>query len=490
MTKELKRLSILMLVMFLALFGSTSIIQVAMAGQLSENSSNRRAIYDSYEVQRGSILAGGTAIATSVPADDIYSWQRTYADADMWAPVTGYVNPVLRSSTKLERAMNADLSGVTDEPFVQRLNEIISGQPPRGSNVEVSVDPDVQRVAYDALQGLQGAVIAIEPATGRILAMATSPSYDTNQLASHDSAAVNAAYDALMADPARPMFDRTIEGNLNPPGSTFKLVVASAALASGEYTPDSTLPNVSSYTLPGTSTSISNAGGGACGGGDRVTIADALRLSCNIPFAELAVELGGEAIRTEAEKYGFNQSFPLVAGSTTFVSEESQYPPSENDARLALSGFGQGDVVATPLQMALVSAGISNGGMVMTPRLVDRVIAPDLTVATTYESSEFGRALDEDLAAEMVSMMTANVRDGAASGARIDGVEVAGKTGTAERGTEDPYTLWFTGFAPADDPQVAVAVVVENGGNQGQSGSGNTIAAPIAKQVMEAVLGR
>ena len=276
-----------------------------------------------------------------------------------------------------------------------------------------------------------------------------------------------------------------IGGDLNPPGSTFKLVVASAALASGDYTGQSTLPNPASYQLPQSSSLVFNATGGTCGPGETVTIAEALRLSCNIPFAELAVELGDTAIREEAEKYGFNASFELP-----LVSTPSSYPRGLDDAQTALTGFGQGQVTATPLQMAMVSAGIANGGIVMNPRMVDRVLAPDLSVQQTFESTEFGRALDEDLAQEMVAMMVANVSDGAASGARIDGVDVAGKTGTAENGDSEPFTLWFTGFAPADNPRVAVAVVVENGGGRGQSGSGNTLAAPIAKQVMEAVVGK
>jgi peptidoglycan glycosyltransferase len=343
----------------------------------------------------------------------------------------------------------------------------------------------VQRVAYDALGDLEGAVIAIEPSTGRILAMVTSPSFDTNLLASHNTNEVDDVYGALEADPANPLFNRAIGGDLNPPGSTFKLVVASAALASGDYTPASTLPNPASYQLPQSSSVVFNASGGACGPGDTVTIADALRLSCNIPFAELAVALGDTAIREEAEKYGFNASFTMP-----LVSTESSYPRALDDPQTALTGFGQGQVTATPLQMAMVSAGIANEGVVMNPRMVDQVIGADLSVQQSFENTEFGRALDADLAAEMVSMMVANVSDGAASGATIDGVDVGGKTGTAENGSSQPYTLWFTGFAPASNPQVAVAVVVEDGGGQGQSGSGNTIAAPIAKKVMEAVLGR
>ena len=485
MTKELRRLSILMLLMFLALFASTSVIQVVQAETLAENSRNTRALYDSYEVQRGSIIASGAAIASSVASDDVYSWQRVYVDGDMWAPVTGYINPALGAATGIEQAMNQELSGTAGAQFLARIDRILTGQPPRGSNVELTLDAAVQRAAYDALGDLQGAVIAIEPATGRVLAMVTSPSYDTNLLASHNTGEVNDVYDALDADPTHPLFNRAIGGDLNPPGSTFKLVVASAALASGDYTPSSTLPNPASYQLPQSSSVVSNASGGACGPGDTVTIADALRLSCNIPFAELAVQLGDTAIREEAEKYGFNTSFAMPVDSTA-----SSYPRGLDDPQTALTGFGQGQVTATPLQMAMVSAGIANEGVVMNPRMVDQVIGADLSVEQTFDNTEFGRALEADIAAELVAMMVANVNDGAASGATIDGVDVGGKTGTAENGSDQPYTLWFTGFAPAQNPEVAVAVVVEDGGGQDQSGSGNTIAAPIAKKVMEAVLGR
>ena len=485
MTRELRRLSIVMLLMFLALFASTSVIQVVQAETLAENTRNTRALYDSYEVQRGSIIASGAAIASSVPSDDVFAWQRVYVDADMWAPVTGYINPVLGAATGIEQAMNQELSGTAGAQFLTRIDRILTGQPPRGSNVELTVDAVVQRAAYDALGDLQGAVIAIEPATGRVLAMVTSPSFDTNLLASHNTGEVNDVYDALNADPANPLYNRAIGGDLNPPGSTFKLVVASAALASGDYTPASTLPNPASYQLPQSSNVIFNASGGACGPGDTVTIADALRLSCNIPFAELAVQLGDTAIREEADKYGFNTSFSMPLDSTA-----SSYPRALDDPQTALTGFGQGQVTATPLQMAMVSAGIANEGVVMNPRMVDRVIGADLSVERTFDDTEFGRALEPGTAAELVAMMVANVSDGAASGATMDGVDVGGKTGTAENGSGQPYTLWFTGFAPAENPQVSVAVVVEDGGGQGQSGSGNTIAAPIAKKVMEAVLGR
>lgn len=485
MTKEIRRLSMVMLAMFLVLFVSTSWIQVVQADTLGENTLNRRALYDSYEIQRGSIIASGSAIASSVPSGDVYSWQRVYNDPDMWAHVTGYLNPVLGSATGIELAMNQDLSGTGGSQFFGRIEQIFTGQQPQGSNVVLSLDAGVQRAAYDALGDNEGGIVAIEPATGRILAMVSSPGYDSNLLASHDTASVQSAYDELVADPLAPLSNRAISGDLNPPGSVFKLVVASAALSSGEFTPQSALPNPAVYQLPQSSATVRNASGGACGDGETVTLSDALRLSCNIPFAELAVELGDDAIREEAERYGFNTSFTMP-----LVSTASGYPRTLDDPQTALTGFGQGQVTSTPLQIAMVSAGIANEGIVMNPRMVDQVIGPDLSVQQTTESTEWGRALDEDLAEQMVEMMVAGVSSGVASNARIDGIDVAGKTGTAENGAGAPYSLWFTGFAPADDPQVAVAVVVENGGGQGQSGSGNSIAAPIAKQVMEAVLGR
>ncbi|MEV7610236.1 penicillin-binding transpeptidase domain-containing protein [Microbacterium sp. NPDC089320] len=484
MTKELRRLSIVMLFMFLSLFAATSWIQVVEADALGQDPNNRRTLLDSYEIQRGSIIVDDVAIASSTPSDDRYQFQRVYTDAAMWAPVTGYFNPALQSATGIERAMNADLSGTGSSAFFAEIERILSGQPQSGFSVELTLDTAAQRAAYDALQGLNGAVVAIEPDTGRILALVSTPGFDTNQLATHDADAANATYDQLDEDPTKPLSNRAIAGDLNPPGSTFKLVVAAAAYASGDWTPDSTLPNPARYQLPGSTNTVANAWGGTCGSGDTVTISEAIRLSCNIPMAELAVQLGDDAIREMAEKFGFNRSF-----STPLESTPSSYPRALDDAQTALTGFGQGQVTATPLQIAMVAAGIANDGVVMNPRLVDTVIGNDLSVIRSYDDTEFGRTTDAKIADQLTASMVASVSNGAAQGARIDGVDVAGKTGTTENDNK-PYTLWFTGFAPADDPEVAVAVLVEDGGGQGQSGSGDTIAAPIAKKVIEAVLGR
>src|SRR5690606_10397813 len=388
MTKELRRLSFVILAMFMALFVSASWIQVVDADNLAQNPANTRTRLDSYQIQRGSIIVDGSAIVTSVATNDRYQYQRVYTDGAMWAPVTGYFNPALQSSTGIERALNADLSGTGSNAFFAEIERILSGQPQQGFSVTLTLNAKAQRAAWDALQGLQGAVVAIEPATGRILAMVSTPSFDTNALASHDSTAVNAEHDRLAADPAKPLYNRAIAGNLNPPGSTFKVVVAAAALASGDWTLESTLPNPARYTLPGSTNQVSNAWGGTCGEGATTTLAEALKRSCNIPMAELAVEVGDKAIREMAEKFGFNSEFELPLEATA-----SSYPRGLDDAQTALTGFGQGQVTATPLQMAMVAAGVANDGAVMKPRMVDAVIGDDFAVHTQYTDEAFDQVL-------------------------------------------------------------------------------------------------
>ncbi|WP_395244916.1 peptidoglycan D,D-transpeptidase FtsI family protein [Agromyces sp. MMS24-K17] len=485
MNREMKRVSILALLMFVALFVASTVVQFVQADNLAADPRNARTLYASYSVERGPILVAGEPIAFSQPSDDDYKFQRVYANGPLYAPVTGFI-PVNGEATGLERSLNDYLSGQSSSQFFDQVNRLFSGQDPMGASVEVAIDPVAQQAAWDALGDYAGAVIVTEPATGRIIAMVTKPTYDPNSLAVHDGEQVQATYQALLDDPMDPLFNRATGGDMNPPGSTFKLVVVAAALESGRYTPESTFPNPASLTLPGTDAVVRNSGGGTCGGGATVTLADALRLSCNIPMAELGMELGDQAIREQAEKFGFNTAF-----ETPNLAEPSTYPKGAlDDAQTALTAFGQGDVRATPLQIAMVSAAIANGGIVMNPNLVDQITAPDFSPLQQFEPSQFGRAISEETAKTMVQMMVNGVENGAASNARIDGVSVAGKTGTAENGEEDPYTLWFTGFAPADDPQYAITVLVEDGGGLGQEGYGNLIAAPVAKQVLEAVLSK
>ncbi|MBG6237601.1 peptidoglycan glycosyltransferase [Mycetocola sp. CAN_C7] len=484
MNRELKRVSVVILVMFLALFGSTTVIQAFQADALQLDARNTRALYDSYDTERGPILAGSTVIAQSVPTGDRFVFQREYPEGALYAPVTGYFNPT-QGSAGIEQYMNDYLSGTSNSQFLDGINRIVAGQAPKGAAVEVTIDPTVQQAAFDALGDRQGAVVAVEPSTGRILAMVSTPTYDPNLLASHDAQSVISTYAALEDDPLTPLINRATGGNMNPPGSTFKIVVAAAAIASGEYTPESTFDNPASLTLPGSSAVVYNWTRTTCGPGETVTLAEAIRQSCNIPLAELGMELGDEALREQAEKFGFNSEMALPTPTGVSV-----YPSDLDEAQTGLSAFGQFEVRASPLQMALVSAGIANDGTVMQPTLVDRVTGRNLEVLKTFEPQVMSEALTEEQCVPLTDMMVEGVAVGQSNGARIEGVDVAGKTGTAQNGTDEPYSLWFTGFAPAENPEVAVAVVVENDGNLGRHSSGNIVAAPIAKKVIEAVLNK
>jgi peptidoglycan glycosyltransferase len=481
--RELKRVSIFVLAMFVALFVAASVIQVVAAPTLQADPRNARTIIASYSAERGAILVDGTPIVSSVPVDDRYEFLRTYAQPDLYSAVTGYYT-LGQGATGIEDSMNDVLSGTSGTQFFDSLTRTFTGQDPKGASVELTVDPAVQQAAYDALGSLQGSVVAIEPSTGRILAMVSKPGYDPNLLAAHDRDAVKAEYDSLIGDPSDPLVNRAI-GSLNPPASTFKLIVTAAAIESGEYTPDSLLPNPATFTLPGTSTVIGNAGEGACGSEAEVSLATALRLSCNIPFAQLGIALGPERIAEMAQAFGYGKSVDVPMSST-----KSVFPSDLDDAQTAQSAFGQLDVRATPLQTAMVTAGIANGGEVMQPSLVDSVLNPDLSELSGFRPSRFADPISEETADTMTRMMIDNVESGVATNARISGVDVAGKTGTGQNGADDPYTLWFTGFAPAESPEVAVAVLVEDGGGRGRTGSGNTLAAPVAKKVIEAVLDR
>jgi peptidoglycan glycosyltransferase len=477
--RELKRVSAAVLVMFVALLTSTTIIGVFQADNLRNNPHNIRTLDDSYSAERGPILVDGTPVAESVPSNDAYKFQRVYSQGDLYSAITGYFT-LNQGDTGIEGALNDYLSGTSNSQFLDKVNALLTGQSPKGASVNLTIDPKVQQAAWDAMGNNTGAVIALNPKTGAILAMISKTAFDPNTLASHNVPQVISTYKQLLADPNRPLLNRAIGGDLYHPGSTFKLVVASAAIDSGKYTPDSTFPNPPTLELPGTTTYINNAEGGSCGGGDTVSIATALRLSCNIPFAELGLALGNDEISKYAKLYGYGQSVDVPMASTPSV-----YPTGLNDPNTMLSSFGQYNDAASPLQLAMTTAAIANGGTEMSPTLIKDITAPDLTVIQPFQQKVFSQPISAQTSATLTQLMIADVANGAASNARISGVDVAGKTGTAQNGDGRPYTLLFTGFAPAKNPQVAVAVVVEN-----KNSIGNTVAAPIAKSVMEAVLNK
>lgn len=482
MMRELRRVSIGILILFGTLFTSTTIIQVFQTDNLRVDPRNVRTLYDSYSAERGSIIVGNTSIAESVPSDDVYEFQRTYSGGGLYAPVTGYFS-INQGLSGLESAMNDQLSGQSNAQFFDQILSLVTGKNPRGASIKLTLNASVQQAARDALGNLTGAAIALDPKTGQILALVSTPSYDPNELASHDTAKAADAYNNLLNSSNNPLSNRAIAGTLYHPGSVFKLVVAAAALDSGVMSEQSTVPNLDTLQLPLSSSVIHNAIAGTCGPGTDVTIAQALQYSCNIPFAEIGQKVGEKTIRDYAEKFGFGARVEIPMTSTA-----SMYPSGMDDAQLMLSSFGQYNVQVSPLQVAMVTSAIANGGLLMKPTVVDSVLAPDLTPLTSFEASEYSQPISAETASALVRMMINNVQNGVASNAAISGVTVAGKTGTAENGDGRPYTLWFTGFAPAEDPRVVVAVVVENGGGLGQSGTGNAVAAPIARKIMEAVL--
>jgi penicillin-binding protein A len=480
MNKELRRVSIVIFMMFLTLFVATTSIQVLSAETLSQDQRNVRSIYDSYKTQRGSILVDGQPIAFSKPSDDLYHYLRTYTDP-MYSGVTGFFSNY-QGATGLESAMNSYLTGQNSAQFFEQISALFSGNPVTGASVELTIDPAAQKAAWDALGNLTGAVVALDPKTGNILALVSKPGFDANLLAVHSGVESTNSYNKLLNAKTEPLKNRATT-ELFAPGSVFKILVATAAIESGKYTAESKLPNPVKFKLPGTNTYVQNSGEGKCGGKATVSIADALRFSCNVPMAQLGILLGEDVIRAQAEKFGFGKKLSVPLSITPSV-----YPEGMDEAQLGLSAFGQFDDRMTVMQVAMMSAAVANNGLLMKPNLIENVLSSNLAALNTPSPSQLGQTMSPQTAASVRDMMIGAVARGVSSNASIKGVSVAGKTGTAQNGDGEPYTLWFTGFAPADNPQVAVAVVVANGGGIGQAGRGNSLAAPIAKKVMEAVL--
>jgi peptidoglycan glycosyltransferase len=483
MNTPLRRIAVVVVAMFLALMGAATWVQYVQAAQLNADPRNARTLYREYDNFRGPIVVAGEPVASSTPVDDPFGFQRSYTNGPLYAHATGYYS-VVYGPTGIERASNDLLTGTADSLFLSRIQDLVTGRQPQGSSVELTIDPAVQAAAAEALGDQRGAVVAVDPATGAILAMVSSPAFDPNLLAGHDTGAVNEAYRALNDDPAQPLVNRAIAGDTYPPGSTFKLVDAAAALEQG-LTPESPLAAPDVLPLPGSSATIGNFGGASCGPGGTVTLADALRVSCNTAFAQLGLDLGDDALREQSERFGFGAPLSVPLRVTP-----SRFPEDPDRPQTALSAIGQHDVRVTPLQMAMVSAAIANGGEQMAPHLVRTVRSPDLEVVEEASPDVLRTPVSAATAAALRDMMVGVVENGTGTAARIPGVLVAGKTGTAQTTDDAAPHAWFTAFAPADAPRVAVAVVVENGGSSGNEATGGRVAAPVAKAVIEAVLDR
>ncbi len=497
MNKPIRNLSVFCMLLFVALLANATFLQYWQADDLSSLSAhpdNRRVRDLQFSRERGAILVQGKAIAESVKSKDRYKFQRVYPMGPQYAQITGYFSRDYGLGG-IEANQDSILSGSDSSLFVNRVIDLFGNDDPKGGNVTLTINPKAQKAAFDGLRRLgtnvKGAVVALEPATGKILAMVSSPTYDPNKLATHDFAAAGRAKGRLQTADSGPLQNRALEETL-PPGSTFKVVTASAALDKDRFTPDSKVPGGTRLDVP-SGRPIPNENGSSCGGG-KITLARALEVSCNVAFGWLGLKVSDQDMRTQAESYGFGDRYFTELDDSLTKQAISHYsdPPAGRDeldpAFRALSAIGQYDVRATPLQMAMVVAGVANSGKVMKPYLVDEVQSPDLDVLKKTDSDVLSEAISPASAKQLTEMMVGVVDRGTAVSAQIPGTRVAGKTGTAQSATgRSPYA-WFVSFAPADDPKVAVAVLVQDAGVERDAISGNGLAAPIARAVMESVI--
>ena len=490
MNTSLRRISMSVMVLIVLLLLNATFTQVFRADGLRSDPHNQRVLLDEYSRQRGQISSGGQLLAYSVSTPGSrFRFRRDYPAPFVYAPITGFYS-LLYSSSGLERADDSILNGSDDRMFARRLADFFTGRDPRGGNVDTTINPRVQQAAWDAMSRgcpggpCPGAVVALEPSTGKILAMVSAPSYDPNSLAAHDMQAEALAWETLQHDPSNPMLNRAIAERY-PPGSTFKVITTVAALQSGltendQLTANATIP------LPDSTNVLRNYNGQRCpGGGDTVSLRVAFAYSCNTAFVQLGMNIGADALRNAAVAFGVDTQLDSIPLQVT----ESTIGPIPDKAALGMSSMGQKDVALTPLQNAMIAAAIANKGKLMQPYLVDSLRGPDLATLSTTQPRELRRAVSEQVAAKLTELMIGAEQYAQQKGA-IPGVQIASKTGTAEHGTDPQNThphAWYIAFAPAQAPKVAVAVIVEGGGNLNDA-TGGGLAAPVGRAVIEAAL--
>ncbi|WP_018547683.1 peptidoglycan D,D-transpeptidase FtsI family protein [Streptomyces sp. LaPpAH-108] len=487
MNKPLRRIAIFCGLLVLALLIRDNWLQYAQADKLRTDPANRRVAIERYASPRGDIVVDGNPITGSVvtKAGD-FKYKRTYKDGPMWAPVTGYSSQAFDGS-QLEKLDDGILTGNDDRLFFRNTLDMITGKPKQGGNVVTTLNAAAQKAAYNGLkaQGGKGAVVALDPSTGKILALASYPSYDPSSF-SGDRDSDSAAWQKLQKknDSSDPMLNRALRETY-PPGSTFKVVTAAAALQNGLYSSadqktDSPLP----WVMPGTQTELKNEGNLPC---ENATMREALRVSCNSVFGKIGADLGNDKMLAEAKKFGFDsEQFVPVRSNASVFSDKM------NDSQTALSSIGQYNTAATPLQMAMVASAVANDGKLMKPYMVDELQSSNLDPIEKTEPKELSRPLTAQNAQILQSMMETVVKSGTGTKALIPGVTVGGKTGTAQHGvenSENPYA-WFISYAklPDNSSPVAVAVVIEDDKAVRDDISGGGLAAPIAKSVMQAVI--
>ncbi len=486
MNRQIRTLGVGLMVLFAALFLQLNVVQVVRADRYDADPANNRAVVRDFTRSRGSIIsADGVVVAESVPSTDRYRYQRTYPTGDLFANVAGYFSFTL-GSTQLERTQNDTLSGNTALLKLQGLQNVFNDQVNTGDVVS-TIRADLQEVAKQALGERDGSVVLLDPSTGAIKALWSYPSYDPNLIASHDFEAATAAKTLYDAAPGKPLLANSYQERYLP-GSTFKVVTATAALESGKYTLDSEFPPVSSYLPPQTTDPIENYGGSTCGG----NFVEVFRRSCNTAFAQMAVTVGAPGMVATSEHMGFNQAppFDLPRPAKSVFGTVADFVG--NIPLLAIGGFGQGNTQATPLQMALVASAVANGGDIMTPYVVDRTVNRAGQVLSRTKPKVWRRGMDPATALTLRALMIEVVNNGTAKCCMrlAGGAQAAAKTGTAQlnpKGQPPASHAWIIAFAPAAAPRYAIAVMVK-AAPEVTAGTGGTVAGPIARQVLDAAL--
>ncbi|AZQ37397.1 penicillin-binding protein 2 [Streptomyces cyaneochromogenes] len=483
MTRHIRHAAFFCALLLAALLVNAARIQVFEAPSYDDNIANRRTTISRYGQPRGDILVGGAPVTGSQDTGEHLRYERTYTNGPMYAPVTGFASQVY-GTTFLEHSEDGVLSGTDPllSPFPLWKDTVRDRNP--GGDVVTTLHPGAQEAAFEGLAGRKGAVAAVEPATGRILALVSAPSYDPSVLSGNGSA-VPRSWKSLNRDPDRPMLNRAVRKTY-PPGSTFKVVTAAAALDAGVVEDlDKRTDSPDPYRLPGTRTRLTNASKGCAD----VSLRNAFEWSCNTVFAKLGVKVGVERMAATARAFGFNEPDLRIP----FSVSESTFDSKVDRAQLALSSIGQYNTRATPLQMAMVAAAVANGGKVRSPYLVERTTRASGATVSTAGSRPAREAMRPSTAVLLKELMVDVVSEGTGSNAWIPGATVGGKTGTAQHGLGNsgtPYA-WFVSWAQGDrdlEPKVAVAVVVEDADADRGEISGGGDAAPIARAVMEAVL--
>ena len=462
MQRQVRYLFWLFVLLFAALIGQLTYLQVWAAPALRTHANNTRAIEQEMRVERGLVLSSDGVLLAGNKHEGAYYF-REYPEASLVSPWLGY-SSLRYGRAGVERAYNLELAGESELQTVRNFLDRIMDRPRRGADLILTLDARLQRAAVQALGDRRGAVVALDPKTGAILALTSWPRYDPNQL--------DEEWSGLVADENRPLVDRALTGRY-PPGSVFKLVVAAAALQEGTVQPDTRFDDEGSWLVGGFK--VRNYGDRAFGEHD---FREAMAQSVNTTFAKVGTELGAARLARYASAFGVGEELPWRLGGGTGSFPD---PDGMDTAHVAQASFGQGEVLVTPIEMALITAGIANGGRIMAPYLVSEVRDYRQTVLERAEPRVWQAPISADTAATLRDLMVGVVDHGTGAAAAVPGVSVAGKTGTAEVGAGDPHA-WFVGFAPADDPQIVVAVVVEN------AGTGGGVAAPVARAVLAAAL--